>query len=459
MGDPYAGIEFLGDSDFLSSGDSSPPPPQGSSGDEQHSESPPEQQGDEKADAAKNKRGKKIDAHARELILFESTNNKLGPTRIAAKFKGRGVTANAAKSIAQRSKRAGPRKKPGKPFKVVTAESVAAGPDLLKENPSLSVRSASAETGLSKTSARRVIKEHLKKKSLTKIKVQRVQALPQKKRLAACAKWLAQMQENWEFDPRKVFRTDEKLFRIGEVSGGNNNFRIWVDEHTAKADLPPEVAQRGGGAHVGGARVMACFGVSWHGKGTVHVMGQKETLNTESYGRVLDAAYSADCQQIFKGEPFVFQQDGASCHNSKDTQERRGELFGEFIPKRTYSKATGEVAGWPPSSPDLNPPDYFAWGWAQNYVGQKKPSTLPALQVAIRQAADALPMDMVKKAIDGFYKRAWLVVKVEGKHFKHMLKKKFPDTPPAPGRESELVNLPVMGHEPQSESEASEDDE
>ena len=92
------------------------------------------------------------------------------------------------------------------------------------------------------------------------------------------------MQNGWQFGPRRVFRAGAKRFRLGAVPGGNNNYRARADGHTVKADLPPDVAQRGEGAHMGGHRVMARYGVSWEGKGTAHMLGQKETLHTEGHG-------------------------------------------------------------------------------------------------------------------------------------------------------------------------------
>ena len=130
---------------------------------------------------------------------------------------------------------------------------------------------------------------------------------------------------------------------------------------------------------------------------------------------------------------------------------------GNLYQKRTYAKATGDASGWPPSSPDLNPTDYFSRGWTQRFAGGKKPTTSPGLQVATRQAAEALPMEMAKKATGGFRKRARLTVQTEGKPFKHMTKKKHSDTPAPVGRQAEIVSAPIIAHDQQGAAPAGEE--
>ena len=46
------------------------------------------------------------------------------------------------------------------------------------------------------------------------------------------------MGNGWAPNPRDVFLADEKVFHIGQVAGGNRNFRVWVDEGVRKRDVP-----------------------------------------------------------------------------------------------------------------------------------------------------------------------------------------------------------------------------
>ena len=69
-------------------------------------------------------------------------------------------------------------------------------------------------------------------KRLTPAETRRIKPGNAANRAALCGKWLEEMDAKNKFDPRNVRRTGEKKFRLGEVKGGNQNFRIWVDEHT-----------------------------------------------------------------------------------------------------------------------------------------------------------------------------------------------------------------------------------
>ena len=201
---------------------------------------------------------------------------------------------------------------------------------------------------------------------------------------------------------------------------------------------------------------MVWYGVSWHGKGSLRILGQKERLTTETYGNVLANTYAVDIFDISQGRPYIFQQDGASCHTSPATQARCRGNMRDCIPKRTYDKEPETASGWPPNSPDLNPLDYFVCGWMQNFVSQEKPDSLLSLQSAIRKAAAALPIDLARKAIGGLYKRVWLATQAGGRHFKHWAKRK--DIPPAPERDvpmaEELIAVEInnLGEDDGAES-------
>ena len=76
---------------------------------------------------------------------------------------------------------------------------------------------------------------------------------------------------------------------------------------------------------------------------------------------------------------------------------------------------------WPQTSPDLNPMDRFAWGYLQMEVNSLAPQDLESLKFAIRTCVKKMPLHMVQKAVDGFYKRVCLCLEAGGGHFKHML--------------------------------------
>ena len=193
----------------------------------------------------------------------------------------------------------------------------------------------------------------------------------------------------------------------------------------------------GWGMDVGnvGPRCLSPWG-SWYGKGSIRIFGKKTMINTEVYLDVLGTLYAEDLASIFGGRPYIFMQDGAPSHRSKDAQQFCQENFcnggSTFLSKNE----------WPPNSPDLNVMDYFCWGWMQEYVNSKKPKNRLELVVAVRESADALPLDFVRKAVDGWYKRVSLCVEEKGMQFKHRIKSQ--NAPAAPKRPDDQPVLDTL---------------
>ena len=63
---------------------------------------------------------------------------------------------------------------------------------------------------------------------------------------------------------------------------------------------------------------------------------------------------------------FYFQQDGAPAHKHKEVQQWLTAKLGPKFLDKTM---------WPPRSPDLNPCDYFLWGYLKDKVYAKIPET------------------------------------------------------------------------------------
>ena len=55
------------------------------------------------------------------------------------------------------------------------------------------------------------------------------------------------MDADYKMDPRAFFWTDEKVSRLFKVQGGNQNYRVWIDEALPKADVPTDDIIRGDG--------------------------------------------------------------------------------------------------------------------------------------------------------------------------------------------------------------------
>ena len=61
--------------------------------------------------------------------------------------------------------------------------------------------------------------------------------------------------------------------------------------------------------------------------------------------------------------------------------------------------------GWLARSPDLNPCDFFLWGYLKLKVYSNRPQSIEQLEDAIRQEITAIPHEMTRRVIDNFRKR------------------------------------------------------
>ena len=87
-----------------------------------------------------------------------------------------------------------------------------------------------------------------------------------------------------------------------------------------------------------------------------HIFEVSLKVNTKVYLDVLKRVVIPWCNQVAGGRPWVWQQDLALAHKSKDTQTWLQKECNDFVP----------FSHWLPSSPDLNPLDYFVWSYIEN---------------------------------------------------------------------------------------------
>ena len=77
----------------------------------------------------------------------------------------------------------------------------------------------------------------------------------------------------------------------------------------------------------------------------------------------------------------------------------------------------------PPYSADLNPCDYFLWGYLKSRVYNPLPKTIDDLKDNIQNEIKKINFDMLEKALSNFSKRCGFVIKAKGGHFQKLLKK------------------------------------
>ena len=108
-----------------------------------------------------------------------------------------------------------------------------------------------------------------------------------------------------------------------------------------------------------------------------------------------------------------WQQDGAPCHV---TQQNMQYLDSQFQ-NRIISRNSINGIDWPARSPDLNPCDFFLWGYLKSKVFCPKPNTLDDLETNIRREVQRIPPEMITRAVLNIKERALKCVQNNGGHF------------------------------------------
>ena len=97
--------------------------------------------------------------------------------------------------------------------------------------------------------------------------------------------------------------------------------------------------------------------------------GKAVTVTKERYTEMLAQIFPEDSEDV--DSEAIFQQDGAPAHTSRMAMEFLSNRF----PNRLISK-NSDFMMWPPRSPDLNPLDFFFWGFMKQKVHEGSPRSL-----------------------------------------------------------------------------------
>ena len=132
-----------------------------------------------------------------------------------------------------------------------------------------------------------------------------------------------------------------------------------------------------------------------------------EKIDSKVYGRLLDTHVIPWIKKAYPDGKFFFQQDGATAHTSKSSQEKLlRELGGET---HFWRKDM-----WPPQSPDLNPLDYGIWSLLQQKVQCVSHPSLEALKSHIKKEWKKMEDDFIIRTCRSFRTRVEAVISAKG---------------------------------------------
>ncbi|XP_066587607.1 histone-lysine N-methyltransferase SETMAR-like [Prorops nasuta] len=275
---------------------------------------------------------------------------------------------------------------------------------IFKEHPEKSTRSVGRQLGVDHMSVYRVLKED----SQHPYKICRVQELRPTgyaKRTTFC-QWLLERESQEPGFSRRILFSDESKFDHEGVFNNRNN-HCWnrVNPYATQ----PRAFQKKWSINL------------WGGIVGTYVIGPvviPDRLTGEIYTQFL----RTELPEILEEVPLEirrgmwFQQDGAAPHYHRVAIAALDDIF----PHRWIGRR-GPVE-WPPRSPDLNPLDFFLWGYLKNsvYTGiVDDPDDLAArLDIAFADISE----EMLDSMHSNLLRRARLCIQVNGQHFQHLLK-------------------------------------
>lgn len=265
--------------------------------------------------------------------------------------------------------------------------------NLVSAFPKLSIKLISAECQISSSLTRNILKEDLALKPYKIPEYQKLQPADYQKRVKLAEWFLKLPQKTLEY----FIASDEAYFYLTESSNKQNN-RIWA------AERPSEGIER----PLQDEKILVFCAIS-----AVKIYGPyffSTSVDQHNYLEMLEKWFWPKHLRTLEYKKYYFQQDGAPPHTANIVQKWLASKFGKkFLDKKM----------WPPRSPDLNPCDFFLWGYLKGKVYNPLPKTIDDLKANIEREIKKINADVLKSTFLNFRKRLKLVIEADGGHIEN----------------------------------------
>jgi len=262
--------------------------------------------------------------------------------------------------------------------------------DLFREFDNLSIRKAKAITGISYGTIQSILKEDLHLKPYKEHEWHELEPGDDQKRLDF-AQFFRTLPRNAHL---LLLACDEAYFNLIPPINKQNNRRWLASKPTDKIERP-----------LHGEKVLVWCAISRD-----CIYGPyffDETVNQHNYLDMLKNFFWKGHVTARDFKKYYFLQDNATPHTATMVQDYLKSKFGHrFIDK----------SKWPPRSPDLNPCDFFLWGYLKDRVYNPMPQTLAELKENIQKEFKKIPREMLTDVFENFLKRLALLKEVGGSH-------------------------------------------
>lgn len=302
------------------------------------------------------------------------------------------------------------KKKGGSEARVRTAEVVENVRTRLVDSPTKkSVRRLSIEEGLSYTTTWRILRKDL---HLFPYKIHVYQELTdtgRQKRQQFAMEFGAEMEANQDIVDN-LWVSDEAFFHLsGDVN--KHNVRFWGSQHPHEIQKSPLHPRK----------VMAWCAISK--RGIIGPFFFEGTVTSQVYLNMLETFFIPELRR--RRIPLRhqwFQQDGARPHTTNEVLDFLNQKFGNRVISNRFPDRFGGGFLWPPTSPDLNPCDFYLWGFLKDSVFTTAPRTLDQLRQSIVDCCTLVDAEILDKVMNNFTIRLRAVQNVRGGHIEHIIK-------------------------------------
>lgn len=272
--------------------------------------------------------------------------------------------------------------------------------DAVYEDPTSSTRQIARELNIpSKTTVHSVLSQNLLHPFHAR-KVQPLYVNDNVHRRMFCNNILQRTQEEPNF-LLHILWSDECLFTRDGVFN-SHNFHFWADEN------PKAVRE------IGHQRR---FSVNvWLGILNLRVVGPiflPNRLNGIEYVNVLEEVL--DNIPLNLRPNMLYMHDGAPAHNARISRDWLNEHF-----RNRWIGRNGPIA-WPARSPDINPLDFFVWGFLKEKVYATPPVNEEDVINKITAAVRLITPDMLERVLNSLPRRLELCLETDGYQFEQFL--------------------------------------
>lgn len=261
--------------------------------------------------------------------------------------------------------------------------------DLMKNKLGMSVRRAALASNISIGSVHKIAKSIINLFPY-KIKILHELKPPDYNKRKKFSEWFLSINGI----EKNFIASDEAYFHLnGAVN--NHNCRIWSDSdpnYAIQQPLkPPKV-------------------LVWCAVSANRVYGPfffDSTVNNENYLDMLKNYFWPKVYRTKNAKSLYFQQDGAPAHRHENVQEWLNSKFGSRFLNKDM---------WPPRSPDLNPCDFFLWGYLKDKIYVQMPQTIDELKRLINEEIQSINSITLNRVFENMTKRCKSILEKDGQH-------------------------------------------